>query len=151
MAHLEGSTHQMVLLSVWGEGYGGQAQYVHAYGQRLRQNSTTRLLSCWTQSSVFQQYIPSLGKTSRFFQGGTRLPAYLPIDLATSKTMGHVVYALQEAKTFPSDQPHLASVPSVWNRTMWPHSFAVTHWLTSPQPPTRSSAQLATRRAPCSG
>ena len=53
----------------------------------------------------FQQYIPSLGKTSGFFKAGTRYPAYLPIDLATSKTEGHTVYALQEARTFPSDQP----------------------------------------------
>ena len=53
----------------------------------------------------FQQYIPSLGKTSAFFEAGTRYPAYLPIDLATSKTAGDTVYAVQEARTFPSDQP----------------------------------------------
>ena len=55
--------------------------------------------------SYFQHYIPSLGKTSGFFKAGTRYPAYLPIDLATSKTTGHAVYALQKARTFPSDQP----------------------------------------------
>jgi hypothetical protein len=53
----------------------------------------------------FQRYIPSLGKTSGFFRAGTRYPAYLPIDFATSKTTGRTVYALQEARTFPSDQP----------------------------------------------
>ncbi|HEX3640157.1 MAG TPA: hypothetical protein VHV10_02585 [Ktedonobacteraceae bacterium] len=53
----------------------------------------------------FQHYIPSLGKTSSFFQAGTRYPAYMPIDLSTSKTEGHTVYAVQEAMTFPSDQP----------------------------------------------
>jgi hypothetical protein len=53
----------------------------------------------------FQQYIPSLGKTSGFFKAGTRYPAYLPVDLMTSKMEGHTVYALQEARTFPSDQP----------------------------------------------
>jgi two-component system KDP operon response regulator KdpE len=30
-------THQMILLAVWGEGYGGEAQYLHAYVYRLRQ------------------------------------------------------------------------------------------------------------------
>jgi len=30
-------THQMILKSVWGTGYGTQAQYVHAYVHRLRQ------------------------------------------------------------------------------------------------------------------
>ena len=53
----------------------------------------------------FQQFIPSLGKTSDFFEAGTRFPAYLPIDLATSKTKGETVYALQDARTFPSDTP----------------------------------------------
>jgi hypothetical protein len=53
----------------------------------------------------FQQYIPSLGKTSGFFKAGTPYPTYLPVDLMTSKTEGHTVYALQEARTFPSDQP----------------------------------------------
>ncbi|MCW2933505.1 MAG: hypothetical protein JWM19_4467, partial [Actinomycetia bacterium] len=53
----------------------------------------------------FHQYIPSLGKTSGFFKAGTRYPAYLPVDLMTSKMEGHAVYALQEARTFPSDQP----------------------------------------------
>ncbi|MBO0783265.1 MAG: hypothetical protein J2P37_31000 [Ktedonobacteraceae bacterium] len=53
----------------------------------------------------FQHYIPSLGKSSSFFQAGTRYPNYLPIDLATSKKEGHTVYAVQEARTFPSDQP----------------------------------------------
>jgi hypothetical protein len=53
----------------------------------------------------FQQYIPSLGRTSGFFKAGTPYPAYLPVDLMTSKMEGHTVYALQEARTFPSDQP----------------------------------------------
>jgi hypothetical protein len=53
----------------------------------------------------FHQYIPSLGKTSGFFKAGTRYPAYLPIDVATSKTKGHTIYALRDARTFPSDQP----------------------------------------------
>jgi hypothetical protein len=53
----------------------------------------------------FQHYIPSLGKTSGFFKAGTPYPAYLPVDLMTSKSEGHTVYALQEARTFPSDQP----------------------------------------------
>jgi two-component system, OmpR family, KDP operon response regulator KdpE len=30
-------THQMILSAVWGTGYGGEAQYVHAYVHRLRQ------------------------------------------------------------------------------------------------------------------
>jgi two-component system KDP operon response regulator KdpE len=30
-------THQMILLAVWGSGYGGEAQYLHAYVYRLRQ------------------------------------------------------------------------------------------------------------------
>src|SRR5258708_9308447 len=53
----------------------------------------------------FGQYIPILGKTSGFFKAGTPYPAYLPIDLMTSKMEGHTVYALQESRTFPSDQP----------------------------------------------
>ncbi|MFF3910560.1 hypothetical protein ACFYZJ_32475 [Streptomyces sp. NPDC001848] len=53
----------------------------------------------------FHHYIPALGKTSGFFKAGTRYPEYLPVDLMTSKTEGHTVYALQEARTFPSDQP----------------------------------------------
>ena len=53
----------------------------------------------------FHHYIPSLGKTSSFFQAGTRYPAYLPVDLVTSKLEGHTVYAIQEAMTFPSDKP----------------------------------------------
>jgi hypothetical protein len=53
----------------------------------------------------FQHYIPRLGKTSGFFKAGTRYPAYLPVDLMTSKREGHTVYAVQEARTFPSDQP----------------------------------------------
>ncbi len=53
----------------------------------------------------FERYIPSLGKSSDFFQSGTRFPGYLPIDLATSKSKGKTVYALQEARTFPSDTP----------------------------------------------
>jgi hypothetical protein len=53
----------------------------------------------------FHQYIPSLGKTSSFFKAGTRYPTYLPVDLVTSKMEGHTVYALQESRAFPSDQP----------------------------------------------
>jgi hypothetical protein len=53
----------------------------------------------------FQQFIPNLGKTSDFFESGTRFPAYLPIDLPASKARRESVYALQEARTFPSDQP----------------------------------------------
>jgi hypothetical protein len=53
----------------------------------------------------FQHYIPSLGRTSSFFRAGTRYPTYLPVDLVTSKREGHTVYAVQEARTFPSDQP----------------------------------------------
>jgi hypothetical protein len=53
----------------------------------------------------FRRYIPSLGKPSPFFPAGTRYPAYLPVDSVTSKLEGHTVYAVQEAMTFPSDQP----------------------------------------------
>ncbi|HEX4204712.1 MAG TPA: hypothetical protein VHZ51_11080 [Ktedonobacteraceae bacterium] len=53
----------------------------------------------------FQQYIPSLGKSSSFFQAGTRYPDYMPVDLATSQKQKQTVYAVQEAMTFPSDQP----------------------------------------------
>jgi hypothetical protein len=53
----------------------------------------------------FEQYIPSLGKSSDYFNAGTRFPVYLPVDVATSKTKGETVYALQEARTFPSDTP----------------------------------------------
>jgi hypothetical protein len=53
----------------------------------------------------FQQYIPRLGKTSSFFKAGTCYPEYLPVDLTTSKTDGRTVYAVQEARTFPSDEP----------------------------------------------
>jgi hypothetical protein len=53
----------------------------------------------------FEQFIPSLGKGSEHFAAGTRFPAYLPIDRATSKTNGETVYALQDARTFPSDTP----------------------------------------------
>ena len=53
----------------------------------------------------FEQYIPSLGKTSDFFESGTAFPAYLPIDLVTSKAKGESIYALQDARTFPSDTP----------------------------------------------
>ena len=53
----------------------------------------------------FSQYIPRLGKASEFFKAGTPYPRYLPIDVSTSKTEGRTVYAVQEARTFPSDQP----------------------------------------------
>src|SRR5258708_29996262 len=53
----------------------------------------------------FHHYIPSLGKTSSFFKAGTRYPAYMPVDLVTSKLEGHTMYPVQQAMTFPSDQP----------------------------------------------
>jgi hypothetical protein len=53
----------------------------------------------------FRRYIPSLGEASDFFKRGTPYPVYLPVDLVTSKMKGHTVYALQESRTFPSDQP----------------------------------------------
>src|SRR6201996_1840543 len=53
----------------------------------------------------FRRYIPRLGKASEFFKAGTPYPRYLPVDVSTSKTEGHTVYAVQEARTFPSDQP----------------------------------------------
>ncbi|BCL81070.1 hypothetical protein ccbrp13_35350 [Ktedonobacteria bacterium brp13] len=53
----------------------------------------------------FHNYLPSLGKSSSFFKAGTRYPAYMPVDLATSKKQKQKVYAVQEAMTFPSDQP----------------------------------------------
>jgi hypothetical protein len=53
----------------------------------------------------FEQYIPTLGTTSDYFEAGTRFPTYLPLDLVTSKAEKHPVYALQNARTFPSDQP----------------------------------------------
>ena len=53
----------------------------------------------------FHHSIPRLGKTSPFFPAGTRYPTYLPVDLVTSKQEGQTVYAVQEARTFPSDQP----------------------------------------------
>jgi hypothetical protein len=52
----------------------------------------------------FHHYVPSLGKTSSFFSRGTPYPAYLPVDLMTSKMAGRTVYALEESRTFPSDQ-----------------------------------------------
>ena len=53
----------------------------------------------------FRHFIPCLGKASGFFEAGTRFPAYLPADVATSKAKRKTVYALQDARTFPSDQP----------------------------------------------
>ncbi|MFJ1575669.1 hypothetical protein [Streptomyces sp. NPDC088182] len=53
----------------------------------------------------FHHYIPTLGKTSGYFKAGTRYPEYLPVDAKTSKKEGQTVYALQEARTFPSDEP----------------------------------------------
>ena len=50
----------------------------------------------------------------------------------------------------PATRPHLGSGRSVWNRTTWPCSCAVTRSPTSRQRPTLSSGQGATRRAPCS-
>src|SRR6201996_2286801 len=55
--------------------------------------------------TYFQQYIPRLAKTSEFFPAGTPYPRYLPVDVSTSKMEGHTVYALQEARNFPSDTP----------------------------------------------
>lgn len=37
----------------------------------------------------FHNYVPILGKTSSFFPAGTRYPAYLLVDLVTSKLEGH--------------------------------------------------------------
>ena len=53
----------------------------------------------------FLGFIPRLGKASAYFGADTRFPDYLPVDLATSKEKGESVYALQEARTFPSDTP----------------------------------------------
>ncbi|MFB7496909.1 hypothetical protein ACFC09_19870 [Streptomyces sp. NPDC056161] len=53
----------------------------------------------------FQHYIPSLGRGSEFFRAGTRYPDYLPVDLVTSGQRGRTVHALQDAITYPSDQP----------------------------------------------
>jgi len=53
----------------------------------------------------FHHYIPSLAKTSSFFRAGSAYPTYLPVDLVTSKMEGRTVYAVQDARTFPSDQP----------------------------------------------
>ncbi|MER6129968.1 hypothetical protein ABT173_46920 [Streptomyces sp. NPDC001795] len=53
----------------------------------------------------FQHYIPSLGRGSGYFKSGTHYPEYLPVDLMTSKQQGRAVYALQDARTYPSDQP----------------------------------------------
>src|SRR5260370_30980804 len=39
----------------------------------------------------FHNYIPSLGETSSFFNAGTRYPAYMPVDLVTSKLEGPTV------------------------------------------------------------
>lgn len=53
----------------------------------------------------FQHYIPKLVRGSGYFKAGTSYPAYLPVDLITSKQRGQTVYAIAEARTFPSDQP----------------------------------------------
>ncbi|MFC7582775.1 hypothetical protein ACFQYP_02385 [Nonomuraea antimicrobica] len=53
----------------------------------------------------FEHYVPRLGKGSSYFDAGTAYPAYLPVDLTTSKERGKTVYALQESRTFPSDEP----------------------------------------------
>ncbi|WP_127353917.1 DUF7405 family protein [Actinacidiphila soli] len=53
----------------------------------------------------FRHYIPRIGRNSSFFKAGTRYPEYLPVDLITSKQRGHTVYAIQDSRTFPSDQP----------------------------------------------
>ena len=53
----------------------------------------------------FHHYIPRLEKGSSYFKAGTSYPAYLPVDLTTSKQQSRTVYAFQEARTFPSDQP----------------------------------------------
>ncbi|MFJ5529013.1 hypothetical protein [Streptomyces sp. NPDC093261] len=48
---------------------------------------------------------PQSGKRFRILQGGDPLPGLLPVDLMTSKERGRTVYALQDARTYPSDQP----------------------------------------------
>jgi hypothetical protein len=53
----------------------------------------------------FENYIPRIGKNSQYFSAGTRYPDYLPVDVMTSRLRGHTVYALQDARTYPSDQP----------------------------------------------
>ncbi|MEV4582293.1 hypothetical protein AB0K16_54620 [Nonomuraea jabiensis] len=53
----------------------------------------------------FEHYIPRLEESSGYFDAGTSYPAYLPVDLITSKERGRTVYALQESRTFPSDEP----------------------------------------------
>jgi hypothetical protein len=53
----------------------------------------------------FRHYIPAIGKQSHYFRAGTSYPDYLPVDLVTSKQRGRTVYAIQEARTFPSDEP----------------------------------------------
>jgi hypothetical protein len=52
----------------------------------------------------FEHYIPRLGKASNFFATGTRYPSYLPVDVPASKTRGKTIYAVQDARTFPSDE-----------------------------------------------
>lgn len=52
----------------------------------------------------FAQYVPAL-MASEFFPANTTYPNYLPIDLVSSKLEGRTIYALQEARSFPSDQP----------------------------------------------
>jgi hypothetical protein len=65
----------------------------------------------------FQHYIPSLGKTSGFFRAGTRYPAYLPVDLSTSKTAGHTVYGQQG---LPSKLALAANIPGA--KSIPPHA-----------------------------
>jgi Alcohol dehydrogenase GroES-like domain len=52
----------------------------------------------------FEHYIPRLEKGSSYFKAGTSYPDYLPVDLVTSKQRGRTVYALQQSRTFPSDE-----------------------------------------------
>ncbi len=47
-------THQMILGAVWGAGYGGEAQYIHAYVHRLRQKLED-------ENGEFLRTVPGIG------------------------------------------------------------------------------------------
>jgi hypothetical protein len=76
-----------------------------ALEQKYTSTSTPLTITVAWGLPYFQNYVPSLGKSSSFFTAGTRYPNYMPIDLVTSQKEGHTVYAVQDAMTFPSDQP----------------------------------------------